>query len=276
MKPAPFEYHRPATVAEASEMLSDDTIEAKVIAGGQSLMPALNMRLVTPSRLVDINRIPGLDSISVAGGQVRLGALVRQRVAERSGAVTAACPLLGQALTYVAHSPIRTRGTVVGSLVHADPAAELPAVLLLLGGSVTVSGPDGERTIGADELFLGAFETSLRPRDVAVAATFPAIAPGSATAFVEMARRQGDFAICAVAALVRGAEARVALAGVDALPRMFDVSGLLDGDHDAALDAVAEGIEPEADIHASTEYRRHLARELTKLAVAEATGAGRR
>jgi len=273
MKPAPFEYHRPATVAEASEMLSDDVIEAKVIAGGQSLMPALNMRLLTPSRLVDINRIAGLDAISADSSEVSLGALVRQRTAERSGAVAGACPLLGQALAHVAHSPIRTRGTVVGSLVHADPAAELPAVLLLLGGSVTVSGPDGERSIGADDLFLGAFETSLRPREVAVGATFRATPAGSGTAFVEMARRQGDFAICAVAAIVNGPEARVALAGVDARPRAFDVSGLLDGDAHAALDAVAEGIEPEADIHASVAYRRHLARELTKLAVAQAAAA---
>lgn len=269
MKPPNFAYVRPTTVAEAVDVLAQPG--AKVLAGGQSLVPALNMRLLAPDLLVDINRIDGLDRIDVRDDVVRVGALVRQSAAERSAEVTKWCPLLGQALGYVAHKPIRSRGTVVGSITHADPAAELPAVLALLGGHVDVTGPDGDRSIPAEEFFLGYFDTSLRPGEIATSVTFRCIAAGESTAFVEVTRRHGDFALCAVAAAVSERSARVALAGVDERPRAFDVSGLLGGQGEDALDSMASAIDPQPDIHASADYRRHLAKELTRRAVAAAS-----
>jgi carbon-monoxide dehydrogenase medium subunit len=268
MKPPDFRYVRPGTIAEAVEVLSSEP-GAKVLAGGQSLMPALNMRLLAPELLVDINQIDGLAEIIVGPDTVTFGALVRQRAAERSAEVGAACPILHQALELVAHKPIRTRGTIVGSLVHADPSAELPAVLMLLDGTVTVAGPSGERSVDAEDLFAGYFETSLEPDEIAVSAAFRRIAPDEGTAFIEVTRRHGDFALCAVGAVVSADSARVALAGVDERPRAFDVSSLLSGSDDD-LDALASAIDPQPDIHASTDYRRHLARELTRRAVEQA------
>jgi carbon-monoxide dehydrogenase medium subunit len=270
MKPPDFAYLRPETLDEAIAALAAHGADAKLLAGGQSLMPALNMRLLSPRLLVDINAIAGLDGIRVHNGSVEVGALVRQHAAELSSELGRACPLLGQALAVVAHRPIRTRGTVVGSLAHADPAAELPAVLALLDGTVTARGPEGERAIPADEFFVGYFETSLRPGEIATAATFRAVAAGEGTAFVEMTRRHGDFAVCAVAAAVSADVARVALAGVDERPRVFDVTGLIQEDADAALDALTGGIDPQSDVHASADFRRHLARELTRRAVEQA------
>ena len=270
MKPPDFAYVRPDTLDEAVGTLVEQGPAAKVLAGGQSLMPALNMRLLSPDVLVDINRVQGLGGIHMRDGFVELGALVRQREAELSQEVARQCPLLPQALAVVAHRPIRSRGTVVGSLAHADPAAELPAVLSLLDGTVTAQGPDGEREIPAQEFFVGYFETSLRPGEIATRARFRRLAAGEGTAFVEMTRRHGDFALCAVAATVSGDVARVALAGVDDRPRVFDVSGLVTGEPDRALDALAGAIDPQPDIHASTDFRRHLARELARRAVDEA------
>jgi carbon-monoxide dehydrogenase medium subunit len=272
VKPVDFAYHRATSVADASEALVRHGHDAKVLAGGQSLIPALNMRLLSPAVLVDINHVGGLDGIEVRDEVVRVGALVRHEHAERSEAVAVACPLLVEALRYVAHAPIRSRGTIVGSLAHADPAAELPAVLALLDGTVTAFGPDGERQIAAADFFVGYFETALRPGELATAASFRRARDGERTAFVEMARRHGDFALCAVAAVVTDATARVALAGVDSVPRVFDVSGLVNGEAEAALDALTEGIDPQPDVHASADYRRHLARELTRRAVARAAG----
>jgi carbon-monoxide dehydrogenase medium subunit len=272
VKPPDFAYHRASSVAEASAVLVRHGHEAKILAGGQSLIPALNMRLLNPAVLVDINHIEGLGEIDVRADVVRLGAIVRHEQAERSAAVVDACPLLVQALRKVAHAPIRSRGTIVGSLAHADPSAELPAVLALLDGSVSATGPDGDREIPVADFFRGYFETSLRPGELATAATFRRMRDGERTAFVEMARRHGDFALCAVGAVVTDTTARVALAGVDVVPRVFDVSGLVTGDGDADLDALAAGIDPQPDIHASVEYRRHLARELTRQAVAKAAG----
>lgn len=270
MKPPNFAYVRPSSVAEAVGVLASQPA-AKVLAGGQSLVPALNMRLLAPELLVDINRIDGLDRIEVRDDVVKVGALVRQRSAERSPEVLKWCPLLGQALAYVAHKPIRSRGTVVGSITHADPAAELPAVLALLGGNVNVTGPDGDRSIPSEEFFLGYFDTSLRPGELATSVTFRCISAGEGTAFVEVTRRHGDFALCAVAAAVSKRSARVGLAGVDERPRAFDVSGLLGGQGEDVLDAMAAAIDPQPDVHASADYRRHLAKELTRRAVAAAS-----
>jgi carbon-monoxide dehydrogenase medium subunit len=269
MKPPVFEYHRPDTVAESVEVLSRLGAGAKVLAGGQSLVPALNMRLATPSHVVDINRVADFPGIEVRDDAVLIGALVRQHEAEHSEALAQACPLIGQALEHVAHRAIRTRGTVVGSIVHGDPAAELPAVLVVLEGAVLAQGPGGTREIAAADFFSGYFETALAPDEVATAVRLRRMAPDEGSAFVEMARRHGDFALCGVAAVVSGATARVALTGVDAAPRAFDVSGLLRGD-EAGLHELAASIDPQPDIHATVDYRRHLARVLTKRAVADA------
>jgi carbon-monoxide dehydrogenase medium subunit len=275
VKPPDFEYHRPETVAETVSILSELAPEARVLAGGQSLIPMLNMRLAAPAHIVDVNRVAGLSGVEVANGHVEVGALVRQRALEVHEEAATACPLLRQALVHVAHRPIRSRGTVVGSIVHADPAAELPAVLAVLGGRVIARGPGGEREIAAEDFFAGWFETALEPGELATAVRFARLAPGERSAFVEMARRAGDFALCAAAAVVSESTARVALAGVGQRPSVHDVSGLLHGDAEAALDELAGALDPAPDIHASADFRRHLAREMTRRAVAAARDEGR-
>lgn len=272
MKPPAFRYHRPTTVEETVGLLAELGHDAKLIAGGQSLMPMLNMRLATPGDLVDINRVGGLSAISISDGFVTLGALVRQHQAETDRELSRECPLLGQALAHVAHRPIRSRGTVTGSVVHADPAAELPAVFALLDGRVQATGPRGERVISADDFYTGYFDTDLTADELVTAVSFRRLRPGERTAFLEVARRHGDFAICAAAATVHDGTAQVALAGVDEVPRIFDASGLLTGQAEATLDEIAKAIEPEGDVHASADYRRHLARELARRAVAAASG----
>jgi len=266
VKPPAFTYYRPETVTEAVATLAELGGEGKVLAGGQSLVPMLNMRIAMPAALVDVNRVRGLDGIEVDGEAVRIGATARQYEVETSSEVRAAQPLLGQALAYVGHRAIRSRGTIVGSLAHADPAAELPAVLVLLGGSVTAVGPAGEREIAAADLFAGFFQTTIAPDELLTAARFPSIARGEGTAVVESARRQGDFALCGVAANVRAdGGGRVAVFGVESVPRVFGV----DGD-EASLDRLGDELEPLGDIHASADFRRHLATVLAKRAVAAA------
>ena len=270
MKPPDFAYHRPGHVSEAVSLLSQNAPDVKVLAGGQSLMPMLNMRLLNPAHLVDINYVSGLSEIGVDDDRVAIGALVRQADAETDAGLAAACPLLGQALRYVAHKPIRSRGTVVGSIVHADPAAELPAVLALLDGIVTAEGPSGSREIAAADFFKGYFETALGPDELATGVRLRRLASGERSAFVEMSRRSGDFALCGAAAVVGDSHATVALTGVGPRPHVADVSGLLAGDGDGTLDELAAQLEPESDIHASADFRRHLARELARRAVLEA------
>jgi aerobic carbon-monoxide dehydrogenase medium subunit len=272
VKPPDFAYHRPRDVDEAVSLLAEHAPDVKVLAGGQSLMPMLNMRLLSPAHLVDINFADGFPGVAVREGTVEVGALVRQRELEADQHVARACPLLAQALRHVGHKPIRSRGTVVGSVAHADPAAELPAVLALLDGSVVARGPGGEREIPAAEFFRGWFETALAPDELATAVRFRGLAAGERSAFVEMARRSGDFALCGAAAVVNATRATVALTGVGPVPHVQDVSGLLSGDGEAALDELAGRLRPEADIHASADFRRHLARELAKRVVAAARG----
>jgi len=274
LKPPDFAYHRPRDVDEAVTLLAELAPDVKVLAGGQSLMPMLSMRLLSPANLVDINFADGFPGVEVGGGVVEVGALVRQRELETHAEAGTACPLLVQALRWVAHKPIRTRGTVVGSVVHADPAAELPAVLALLDGVVVAQGPGGRREIPAPDFFQGYFETALAPDELATAVRFRTLAPGERSAFVETSRRSGDYALCGAAAVVNGTSARVALTGVGARPHVQDVSGLLDGAGDAALDELESRLEPDSDIHASADFRRHLARELTRRAVAAARGEG--
>lgn len=249
MKPPPFEYHAPESIEEAIELLA--TLEdAKVLAGGQSLVPLLNFRLARPGHLVDINRILGLNQIREVDGGLAIGAVARQSEVEDSELVARVCPPLRQAVRLVAHRAIRNRGTVCGSLTHADPAAELPAVLLALGGHVTAASRRGRRRIAATELFQGVFETALEADEVIVEAWFPGFA--GSFAILEESRRQGDFAIAGVVRV----EDRLALFGVAPTPVLADP-----GDP-------ARGLEPSADIQASPEFRRHLVRVLTARAFA--------
>jgi CO/xanthine dehydrogenase FAD-binding subunit len=250
VKPPPFTYHAPTTVEEACALLAS-LEDAKVLAGGQSLVPLLNFRLARPQHLVDINRIDGLDRIYERDGGVAVGALVRQSAVEDSALVARVCPLLTDAIRLVAHRVIRNRGTVCGSLAHADPASELPAVLLVLGGHVVArSKSRGERTIGADRLFNGVMETALAPDELMVEAWFPAIA--NEFAISEESRRHGDFAL---AGAVR-AGSRLALFGVAPTPVLADP-----GDP-------TRGLQPSGDLEATPEFRLHLVRVLTEKVLA--------
>src|SRR6266545_4362294 len=203
MKPPAFTYHRPATVPDALAVLAEVGGDGKVLAGGQSLVPVLNMRLAAPAHLVDINRLAELAYVRCDADTVRVGALARHATVERDAAAHAALPLLRQATTHVAHPAIRNRGTTVGSLAHADPAAELPAVLTLLGGRVSVArAGEPPRTVPAAEFFVGPLESALRPGELAVEAAFPIPPPHTGTAWLEVSRRRGDYAVCGVGALV--------------------------------------------------------------------------
>jgi CO/xanthine dehydrogenase FAD-binding subunit len=249
VKPAPFEYHAPSTVDEACALLGS-LEDAKVLAGGQSLIPLLNFRLARPAHLIDINRIAGLDLIYERDGGVAVQALARQADIEDSAVVARACPLLSAAVGLVAHRVIRNRGTVCGSLAHADPASELPAVLLALGGTVVARSARGDRVIPAADLFRGVFETALAPDEILVEAWFPSSAGKSA--ILEESRRHGDFALAGV---VRAAD-RLALFGVAATPVLADP-----GDP-------TRGLRPSGDLEASPEFRLHLVRVLTEKAYA--------
>lgn len=233
MKPPPFAYHAPASVSDALATLAEVGTDGKVLAGGQSLIPLLNMRLAAPAHLVDITRIPELRQVSVDEAGVTVGAAVRQADVERDGAAHEACPLLRQALRLVAHPVIRNRGTVCGSLAHADPASELPAALALLGGTVRVEAAGRDpRDVPAAAFFLGPLEPALEPGELVTAAAFPRLPATAGTAFVEVARRHGDYALCGVAARVdvdadgRVAAARVATVSVAPTPLVLDVDGV--------------------------------------------------
>ncbi|MUL42121.1 xanthine dehydrogenase family protein subunit M [Streptomonospora sp. PA3] len=285
MKPPPFAYHAPTDLDEAVGLLAEAGDEGKVLAGGQSLIPLLNMRLAAPRVLVDINAVAGLEDIRVDAAGVRVGARVRHAELEADTAAAEAVPLLGQGLRLVAHPVIRNRGTTVGSIAHADPSAEMPAVLALLEGAVEVRGRAGTRTVPAAEFVTGPMETALAPGEIAVAARFPRPRPGTGTAFVETARRNGDYALCgAAAAVTLGADGRITAArccliSVAPVPLVVDLTDHLAGrtarlgDLDGAAAAAAEQADPEDDIHAGADYRRHLARVLTARALARAAAA---
>jgi 2-furoyl-CoA dehydrogenase FAD binding subunit len=271
MKAAPFAYCRPASVDEAVDVLAEG--DAKVLAGGQSLVPVLAMRLGRPGTLVDITRLPGLDALSVSGGELRVGAAVRQRRVERSAEV-AAVPLIGRAMPFVGHRELRSRGTVCGSLAHADPAAELPAVAACLGATVVVRGPRGEREVPARDLVTGAMTTAVGPDELITAARFPVARAGDGYGFAEIARRHGDFALAGVAVHVaRGGAATLAAFGVSDRPVVREVTVGPDPT-EAGLrpvtDALArEVVDTGGDAHASRGYRARLlgvlaARELVR------------
>ncbi|MGD9988351.1 FAD binding domain-containing protein [Pseudonocardia sp.] len=276
MKPAAFAYLAPRDLDEALDQLAEHGADARVLAGGQSLVRLMNARLASPAVIVDINRIGGLDVLERRNGSLRLGATVRQRTSELSADVAAHAPLLAEAGAHVAHAPVRSRGTVVGSVAFADPSAELPTALLALDGRVVARSRFGERTIEADDFFTGPFTTSLAPGEMVVAVEVPVTAAGTGTAFVEVSRRHGDLPVCGVAATVtRGDDgsvgaARIALCGAGERPvRARAAEDALTGS-DGGADAIAEaaaraadGLSPIADCHGSADFRRHLARVLT-------------
>lgn len=283
MKPAPFEYFAASSAADAVEALGRFGNEAKVLAGGQSLIPMLALRLVRPSALVDINRCDDLDGLSESGGALTVGALARQRDLERWARPRS--PLFAEVLASVAHAPIRNRGTVVGNLVHADPASELPALLLCLDGAVTVRRKEGERVIPADKLYVAPLTTRIESDELATAARFTLPPAGAGWGFAEVARRHGDFALVGcIAVLARdggGAVSHVRLGffGVGGTP----VRGAVGEAHlmgreptvarclEAAR-AAAAALSPDGDIHASAGYRRTVAATLAGRVLAAAVG----
>jgi carbon-monoxide dehydrogenase medium subunit len=278
VKPAPFVYHRPDTLEAALELLAQHGDEAKPLAGGQSLVPAMNFRLAQPAVLVDLNRISTLAGLDPVDGGLRLGGMTRQRVLEQSPVVARLAPLVAETMPLVAHPPIRTRGTLGGSLAHADPAAELPAVMLALGATIGVRSRTGARTIPASEFFLGLFATNLGPGELVVDVTLPAPTPGSGWAIDEVSRRHGDFALAGVAAVValdgRGHVARATIALVnlhDRALRAAQAERVITGEMPtaAAIRAAADAAsaldaDPASDLHASSTYRRHLAGVLVR------------
>jgi len=282
VKPAKFDYHAPTSLDDAVALLQRYGGDAKILAGGQSLMPLLNFRLSRPAALVDLNRIASLAYIREENGQVRLGAMTRQRTIEFSPVVARRLPLLSEATKWVGHLPIRTRGTIGGSIAHADPSAEYPAVLTALEGEVVARGPKGERVVKAKDLFLTYLTTSLESDEVLAEIRLPMMPMGAGFALEEFARRHGDFAIVAIAALVvrdaaRCKQARLATAGAGPVPvRLRAAEEILerDGVTEAAIDAAArraaELVSPDSDIHASADYRRHLTMVLTRRALKRA------
>jgi aerobic carbon-monoxide dehydrogenase medium subunit len=291
VKPPPFDYSAPDSVAEALELLQRAPEETSVLAGGQSLVPVLNMRLAQPLALVDLNRVAGLDAIETTPeGRVRFGSMVRQRRLESEPLVRDRLPLLTEAAVHIAHLAIRTRGTVGGSLAHADPSAELPAAVSALDGRMLVRGPNGERTVPAADFFLGPLTTAIEPGELLVAVELEPPPPGSGSAFLEVARTHGAFALAAAAAVLHlddggGVDhVRVALAGLGGVPHvpawLDEVAG---GEApDEALfrrvgERVRDEVEPFDDVHASAQYRKRVAAVLTARALATAAArAGQR
>ncbi|MGH7553620.1 MAG: FAD binding domain-containing protein [Longimicrobiales bacterium] len=280
MKPAPFEYFAPETLEEALALLARYGDDAKPLAGGQCLIPVLNFRLARPAVLIDLNRIASLAGIQATRDGLRIGAMTRQREAERSALIAQAAPLLAEALPHVAHPQIRNRGTLGGSLAHADPAAELPAVALALDAMFRLRSARGERRLEARDFFTGLFATVLASDELLVEIDVPALPAGTAIAFEEIARRHGDYALLGVAAVVALDSAGVCrdarLAYVNAGPgpqRAPTAEAALVGRRpdarsiDECAQAALSDLRPSADVHASVEYRRQLARVLTMRAL---------
>lgn len=296
MKPAPFDYHRAHTLDEALALLAEHGDEAKPLAGGQSLIPAMNFRLAAPAVLVDLNAIDELAYIRAESGSVHLGAMTRHMAVERSDTVSRLAPLVHDAMPFIAHAAIRTRGTIGGSLAHADPAAELPAVMLALDARLVARRANGAREIPASEFFTGLFATALEPGELLTEIRLPAGAAAGrhGAAFREFSRRHGDFALAGVAAVVtldgdadargtrasnladaRCTRASIALFGVGERPLLAArAAAALVGEvpspdviRAAAAIAASDEIDPTSDIHASSRYRRHLAEVLTRRAL---------
>jgi aerobic carbon-monoxide dehydrogenase medium subunit len=288
MKPPSFDYHAPQSAAEALELLGRYGTDARLLAGGQSLVPLLNFRLSAPAVIVDLNRAADLAYIKEENGQVRMGAMTRQRAIEFSPLVKSRLPLLAEATRWVGHLPTRTRGTIGGSLAHSDPAAEYPAVVTALDAELVIRGSAGERVVRAAEFFVGFMTTALQPGEMLVEVRMAAQAPDSGWAFEEFSRRHGDFAIVGIAAMVavggdRCRSARLAACGASstamrlrAAEEILEHGGVDDRYIDDAAGRAAELVDPGADLHASAEYRRHLTRVLTRRALKRAVERSRK
>ena len=283
MKPPAVKYQRAGGREEAIALLNEYGDEAKLLAGGQSLIPLMSFRLAQPGVLIDLNPATDLDHLDVNNGHVVIGAMTRQRTVETSRSVADSLPLLSEALRHVGHVTLRNRGTIGGSVAHADPAAEIPVALLALDGELVVEGPDGTRVVGSQDFFIGPFTTVLEPTEILTSVRVPRSAAGSGAAIVELARRHGDFAIVTVAAVVhvdgsgKCDSARIALGGVESVPaRLKEAeSVLLDAEpsDDAireAADAAAGAVDPVSDIHGSASYRRDMTRVFVRRVLAQA------
>jgi carbon-monoxide dehydrogenase medium subunit len=285
MKPAPFKYYAPTTVDEALAYLSEHGYDAKALAGGQSLIPTMNFRLAQPSVLVDLNSIPELFYIHPAeNGGLRIGAMTRESQVEHSPLVAERAPLLHETMPHIAHPQIRNRGTIGGTLAHADPAAELPAVSVALNGRFRLRSQAGERWVAADEFFIGFFTTALEPDELLVEVALPPLSPRTGWSFQEIARRHGDYALVGVAAVVtlddKGQchQARLVFLSVgDGPVEAHQAAEMLTGQipspeaiRAAAETAAKADVDPGSDIHASAEYRRHLVQVLARRALEQA------
>ena len=259
MKPAPFEYVRPESLDEALSSLAAGGDEAKILAGGQSLVPALNMRVLRPSLLVDVNRVAGLDDVTSDNSTVRVGATVRQ-----ADPRLLTHPALAAVLPHVGHTVTRNRGTVCGSIAHADAAAELPLALVATRGFAVATSTRGRREIPADELFRGPYTTVLEPDELLLETVWPLLDDADGFAFDELAQRGGDYALCMAAAHVRGDQLRVVVGAVTPVPAVLEV------DRERPGESAAAQVEPWGSIHASPEYLRHLVRVLVDRVVAQA------
>ncbi len=272
MKPAPFAYAKAKSVEDAIRLLGEP--EARLLAGGQSLMATLNMRLSAPKLLIDINGIGGLSGISVTNEQVEIGALTRHVEAERSADIAKHAPLIALAMPHIGHAAIRNRGTLGGSIAFADPAAELPACLLALGGEVEIAGAKGRRIVQADEFFKGLFETALGANEILTAIRVPAAMKDARVGFAEFARRHGDYAMAGLAASAKSkgkglSDVRLAFFGVGATPvrAKSAESALLHGDIEAAVQSLGSDLDPHDDVQADAATKMHLAGVLLRRVV---------
>ena len=283
MKPPRFDYLAPTSLDEALALLGQYGGEAKILAGGQSLVPLLNFRLVRPAHLVDLNEIRGLDGMRADDGHLVIGAMTRQREVETSALIRDRCPLLAEAMPQIGHVQIRNRGTVGGSLAHADPAAELPAVVAALGGEIVLQSPRGRRRLTAEQFFVGYLTTAAEPTELLVEVRLPATPRRTGSAFLEVSRRHGDFALVGVATTLTLDDAgvctacSVALTGVGPTPVLArDAVRELVGNRPSppAIEdvgrRVSEALRPDSDLHASSEYRKDVAGVLTRRALARA------
>lgn len=282
MKPAPFDYVRAESTEHAVQVLAAAGGDGKVIAGGQSLMPMMNFRLVKPSVLVDINGIRGLDAVQMRSDRIVLGALVRHRMTAMDALVAKHIPVLHQAMKHVAHLTVRNRGTFCGSVCHADPAAEMPMMSLLLNGVVHIASPRGQRTLAAQDFFVGSLVTALEPDELVTEIEIDTLPAGAGWGFEEFARRHGDYALAAVAVTMHcrdgvASDVRIGLMGVGEMPmRAPQVETVLEGREISAaligeaIEVLRAGLEPNSDLNASADYRRHLAGVLARRAMTDA------
>jgi carbon-monoxide dehydrogenase medium subunit len=284
MKPAPFEYHVPTTRDEALALLAEGGFDAKILAGGQSLVPAMNFRLARPTILIDVNRISDLVGMyTTDDGSIHIGAMTRQRTVERSAVIAERVPLLAEAMPHIAHPQIRNRGTIGGSLAHADPAAELPALAVALNAQFGLQRQQGERWLPAADFFLGVLTTALDPEEMLVDIRIPPLSPRTGTAFAEVARRHGDFAMAGAAAVVTLAddgsiaESTLVLLAVGDMPMPIrPVADLLRGVQPtpeairAAAETIDAVIDPPSDLHATAAYRRYLVKGLARNTLTQA------